>query len=143
MDSLGLTFIFIGIILIIAEVSSPGFFIAIPAPIFLMIGILFSLGYDSDWIFIMGLILLFPTFYFLLKFYKKLAPIQKPAPLVGDSLIDMEGIVTREIIPNSIKGKVKIENQIWSATSDIPIKENIKVKVISSKGVHVTVKEIK
>lgn len=136
-------FIIIGIGLFVLEMTTPGFFVAIPATVFIAVGILFSLGIESVWIFVIGAILVGPMFYITINFYKKLGPVQNPAPLVGTSLIDKEGIVVKTINPNTISGNVKIENQIWSATSEVPIEVNKLVKVIASKGVHVTVKEIK
>lgn len=143
MEGIGLAFIILGILLFVIEITQPGFFVAIPATVFIAVGILFSIGVTSIFVYVIGLIIVVPMFFLTIKFYTKIAPVQKPAPLVGESLIGKEGIVTKAIIPHSIKGKVKIENQIWSATSDMPIEENKHVRVIASKGVHITVKEIK
>ena len=55
-----------------------------------------------------------------------------------------EGIVTVPTDPDSLtKGKVRIGSDIWSATSDKPIKKDERVKVVSSEGVHVTVEKLK
>lgn len=143
LEGLGLTFFIIGILLFVLEITQPGFFVAIPATVFIVVGLLFSAGVTSIWIFVIGAIIVAPVFMLTINFYKKIAPTQKPAPLVGESLIGRVGVVTKEIIPNTIKGKVKIENQIWSATSNVPIGKDKNVSVIASKGVHVTVKEIK
>jgi membrane protein implicated in regulation of membrane protease activity len=54
----------------------------------------------------------------------------------------MKGIVEREVLPNSMKGKVRISNDTWSATSHVPIPAGKKVVVKSSEGVHVVVEEL-
>ncbi len=59
-----------------------------------------------------------------------------------DSLVGMKGIVTTDVQPGSISGKVKLTNQIWSATSESAIPAGRKVEVISSEGVHVKVIEL-
>jgi membrane protein implicated in regulation of membrane protease activity len=61
---------------------------------------------------------------------------------VATSLIGREGIVTTEVRPNSLSGKVRIEHDNWSATSDRVIPIGRKVVVKASEGVHVTVEEL-
>jgi len=58
-------------------------------------------------------------------------------------LIGKKGQVTKEIVPGDITGKVRIENDMWSATGTkrIPIGATVIVK--ESQGVHITVEEIK
>jgi membrane protein implicated in regulation of membrane protease activity len=59
-----------------------------------------------------------------------------------DNLAGKEGVVVKTVTPDSIKGKVEIDNQMWSATADSIIDEGKKVIIISSEGVHIKVKEI-
>jgi len=58
-----------------------------------------------------------------------------------DNLGGKEGVVVKKVYPDSISGKVRIDNQIWSATGESEIEEGKKVLVISSQGVHIKVKE--
>jgi membrane protein implicated in regulation of membrane protease activity len=48
--------------------------------------------------------------------------------------------VTVRTGPEDIKGKVRIDSDVWSATSDEPIEAGTEVTVIKSQGVHVTVR---
>jgi membrane protein implicated in regulation of membrane protease activity len=48
----------------------------------------------------------------------------------------------RTVQPNSLNGKVRIENDSWSATSSKEIPEGRKVIVRESEGVHVKVEEV-
>jgi membrane protein implicated in regulation of membrane protease activity len=54
----------------------------------------------------------------------------------------MEGVVEIDVVPGSLKGKVRIANVTWSANSATPISVGKRVKVVRSEGVHVTVEEI-
>jgi membrane protein implicated in regulation of membrane protease activity len=52
------------------------------------------------------------------------------------------GVVEVEVVPNSLKGKVRIDHDTWSATSGSLIPAGRRVKVVASEGVHVTVEEV-
>jgi membrane protein implicated in regulation of membrane protease activity len=54
----------------------------------------------------------------------------------------MKGMVTTDVYPHTLRGKVEIEHDTWSATSDSLIPVGKRVVVVSSEGVHVVVKEI-
>ena len=142
---IGLIFVIVGVILFIVEVASPGFFVAIPATVLIILGALgmvvddFFLGIWSP---IVAIAVTVPAFLGTMYAYKRLAPPQPPTTTVGRSLVGKRGIVDTDIIPNTIKGKVRIENQTWSATSDHYIPKTTLVEVVGSKGVHVIVREV-
>ena len=50
--------------------------------------------------------------------------------------------VTVTVVPDSIRGKVKIGNESWSASAGEVIQVGAKVEVVSSEGVHVQVERI-
>jgi membrane protein implicated in regulation of membrane protease activity len=143
---IGLIFVVIGIVMLLVETAAPGFFIAVPGTVLIILG-LFGMtvpGFiTSFWSPIVALVAAVPTVIIIMMLYQKLAPPAPPETTVGASLIGKVGIVTVDIIPNTIKGKVKIMNDIWSATSTVPIPAGRKIQVIKSEGVHVTVMEIK
>lgn len=142
---IGLIFVIVGVILFIVEVASPGFFVAIPATVLIILGALgmvvddFFLGIWSP---IVAIAVTVPAFLGTMYAYKRLAPPQPPTTTVGRSLVGKRGIVDTDIVPNTIKGKVRIENQTWSATSDHYIPKDTLVEVVQSRGVHVIVKEV-
>ncbi len=142
---IGLVFIVIGVILFIVETASPGFFVAIPATVLIILGAL-GMGVEgfllSPWSPIVAVIVAAPAFIITMFAYQKLAPPEPPTTTVGHSLVGKRGTVQAPIIPNTIKGKVRIENQTWSATSDHYIAQDILVEVVQSKGVHVVVREV-
>jgi len=51
-----------------------------------------------------------------------------------DALIGKEGMVLKPIEKNKA-GQVKIENEVWRAVADKPIKKDVKIKIISVEGV--------
>jgi membrane protein implicated in regulation of membrane protease activity len=142
---LGLAFIVLGIFMLLAEVSSPGAFILVPATVLIVLGAIGIVAPDillSWWSPVMALIIVVPTTYFAIKMYQKLAPPAPPETTVATSLVGQMGVVVADVAPNTLKGKVRIDHDTWSATSDKAIPVGRKVVVKASEGVHVTVEEM-
>ncbi len=141
---IGWIMIIVGLVLLIVEASQPGFFVAVPGTILIVLGTVtllipeFAQDYAPAIIVVTALISSIIT----ITFYRKIAPGQKPFATSMDILAGKEGIVVSTIRPDSISGKVKIDNQVWSATGDSVIEEGKKIIVIKSEGVHLKVKEI-
>lgn len=72
------------------------------------------------------------------KFIK--TPDLKPTNVYG--IIGKEGIVLEDIDNINSTGKIKVNGELWSATSDINIEKNSKIKVISVNGVKAKVEKI-
>lgn len=142
---IGLVMIIVGIGFIIAESVHPGFFIAVPGTVLLVLGAVLILlpKVFHQWSAIIMVITALMASIFTIMLYRKIAPGQTPLSTSKDTLKDKIGIVTTDIEPGSITGKVKIDNQTWSATSESIIPKGKNVKVIESKGVHVKVIEIR
>lgn len=142
---LGLIFIIIGVIMLLAEAVTPGAFLVVPATVLLVLGAIGLIAPSlllSIWSPLIAIVIGVPVFMLTVKAYQKLSPPMPPTTTVATSLIGMEGVVVTETCPNNIKGKVMIENDVWSATSDRPIPKGYRVKVVHSEGVHVTVEPI-
>ena len=142
---LSLVFIVIGVLMLLLEVSQPGSFLLVPATVLLAlggIGLIFPDLLLTIWSPILAVIILVPTTLITIKMYQRLAPPSPPETTVATSLIGKEGRVETEVVPGTLRGKVKIANVIWSATSATPISMGKKVRVVRSEGVHVTVEEI-
>ncbi len=134
-----------GVVLLVIEALSPGAFIIVPATIVIIIGIMGLIYPDllfSIWSPILAVILFVPMTYVTIKLYQRLAPPAPPQTTVATSLVGMKGVVTKKVRPNSLAGKVRIDHDVWSATSDKEIQEGSKVVVKSSEGVHVFVEEV-
>ena len=145
MFSLGITLIIIGLILLIWEVHMPGFFIAIPGTILVVLGVALMFIENMNVLLTSILIIISGIFasIFTLLFYRHLGKPQPPETTTIEKLVGKTGIVTVKVEPNSLKGKVRIDSEVWSATANHEIEEGKKVIVVGGEGVHVYVKEVK
>ena len=150
-DVLGLSFgwllIVVGTLFLVVEALNPGFFIAVPGTVLIILGILLVLGVDvfsTPFGLIVAVILTIAASIVTIWIYKKINPDTKsPTTVSRDSLVGMEGMVLVKVIPDSLSGKVRVAGQDWSARSEegiIPV--GSKVRVIKSEGVHIVVKEV-
>lgn len=143
-QEVGLALLIIGILMVLAEVASPGAFILVPATVLMVMGAigLAAPGILLEWYSpIIAVIILLPMTYVTMKLYQKLAPPVPPETTVATSLVGRTGVVERTVLPNTLTGKVRIEHDTWSATASNEIAVGKKVVVKASEGVHVTVEE--
>lgn len=144
--ALGLALLVIGILMVLAELASPGAFILVPATVLIVLGGMGMVAPDillSWWSPLLAVIILIPMTFITMKLYQKLAPPAPPETTVATSLVGRTGVVERKVVPNSLSGKVRIDHDTWSATSDVVIPAGRPVVVKSSEGVHVKVEETK
>ena len=141
---IGWAMIIIGLGLLIVEAAQPGFFVAVPGTTLIVLGTVTLLipKYAQDYAPVIIVVTALISSIITITLYRKMAPGQMPLTTSMDVLAGKEGIVIKTVRPDSIDGKVKIDNQIWSATGESVINEGKKVTVISSEGVHVKVKEV-
>lgn len=142
---LALAFVIIGILMLLAEAASPGSFVIVPATVLLVLGGI-GLVYP-DWLLtwyapVTAVVVLAPMLLITIRMYQKLAPPAPPETTVASSLVGLTGIVEREVLPDNVRGKVRIANDTWSAMSKTPIPAGRKVIVRASEGVHVKVEEL-
>lgn len=145
--SYGWIIILIGAILFGLEVFSPGFFLLVPGTVLIIIGILVLLGIDifsSGYGIIIGIGIAIIAAALTVYMYSRLsASDEKPLATSKDSLVGKDGRVITEVDEISIRGKVSIEGQIFSARSEKGlIPKDLKVKVIASQGVHIIVEQV-
>lgn len=140
----GWLMVIIGLGLLVVESTQPGFFVAVPGTILIVLGAVTILIPEVAQDYAPVIIVVTAVFSSILTitFYRRMAPGQKPLSTSMDNLAGKVGVVVKEVNPDSIKGKVEIDNQMWSATADSIIDEGKKVIIISSEGVHIKVKEI-
>lgn len=144
-NEIGLIIFVVGIILIIAEAFTPGTFILVPGVALTIVGAIimaFPEATNSIWTPVIFISSFVPAFLLAFYLYKHIAPPGRPMTLSSDSLVGRIGLVTRDVNPGNIRGKVKIESEIWSATSDKVIPEGAKVEVVRVQGVKVIVREV-
>ncbi|HJJ95207.1 MAG TPA: NfeD family protein [Methanocorpusculum sp.] len=137
----------VGVVFLIIEAMSPGFFLGVPGTALVALGIFSFFAYD---------LLLTPVGIIVAVFaaiaaavvsiliYRKISPERKPSTISKDTIIGKKGLVTVEATPDSLTGKVEIEGALWSAKSigeTIPAGTYVIVK--ESRGVHVIVEKEK
>lgn len=146
LSNIGYGLIILGILLFLAEALIPGFFMAVPATVLLIVGFLalFSpdLGFFGVWAPIVCIVVGVPATVATLWFYRRMArPDQAPTTQTAENLVGIEGIVTAEVLPDSMRGKVKLGHQSWSATTHGPaIPPHARVRVVAVDGVILIVK---
>lgn len=138
--TVGTAFLTIGVVMLLLEVTMPGFFIGIPATILLVLGVLAFIAPEFAlspvWAPIIVVVVGVPTTLATIFAYRKLAPADKPpTTTAGDSLLGREATVITALVPGSMKGKVRVDRQVWSATADEPIPVDTRVIVARVDGV--------
>ncbi len=142
---LGLLLLLIGAILIVVEIATPGFFIAVPGTILIIYGILliiFPWLIEIPWFPWLLFFLSFPIGYVTYLIYRRLSPPSKPVTESYEGLIGKRGVVIETVKPDSLEGKVRIDSDVWSATSDRVIEPGRKIVVVGVEGVHLIVKPV-
>jgi membrane protein implicated in regulation of membrane protease activity len=143
---IALAFVIVGILMLIAEMATPGSFIIVPGTVVLILGLIWLIEPDWTlqwWSAIVAVVVLIPMIFVAIKLYQMLAPPAPPETTVASSLIGKKGVVISEIVPNTITGKVRLENnEAWSATAPMKIVVGVRVKVVESRGVHIVVAEL-
>ena len=142
-SELALAFIIIGVRLFVVEVFQPGFLIAVPGTVFIVLGILMSfddaLGLSSGTLLVIGLVVGLGSLYGTMTMYQSLAPPDTPSEMSIESMIGKSGIVTRDVTANEMSGKAKIGREEFRATSESDIPKDTKVKVTHAEGITLTV----
>jgi membrane-bound ClpP family serine protease len=145
--SLGWVLIVLGALLLVIETTNPGFFVAVPGTVMIILGILFVLGVDvfgSTLGVVVGVVTALVAAAVTVWLYSRVTPQEKPTTISRDSVIGLEGRVVRAVDADSISGKVLIGGIEWSARSASgPLDEGKRVVVVRSEGVHVVVDEVK
>lgn len=143
--TIAIVLIVAGALFLIIEAFSPGAFMLIPGVVLVILGFIGVVDPDiivTVWSPVIAVIVAVPVTLVTIKLYRRLAEPIPPSTTVAESLVGRKGKVVVPTEPGTMKGKVKIDSDIWSATSDEPIEENAGVVVESSEGVHVHVRRI-
>ena len=142
-SEIGLAFIIVGILLFVIEVFQPGFLIAVPGTVFIVLGLLMSfneaLGLSTFSLVTIGLIVGLGSLYGTMRMYQSLAPPDTPSEMSIESMIGGSGVITKDVVANEMAGKVKVGRQEFRATADIAISSGTKVKVTHAEGITLTV----
>ena len=140
---IGLAFIIVGILLFVVEVFQPGFLIAVPGTVFIVLGLLMSfneaLELSAFSLVAIGLVVGLGSLYGTMRMYQSLAPPDTPSEMSIEVMVGKSGIVSKDIVANEMTGKVKVGREEFRATADIAIPSGKKVKVTHAAGITLTV----
>jgi len=143
---IGILILLIGGGLFTIEIFHPGALLLIPATIMIVGAFLYLLIPDvllqSIWgpiaILIAALIATIVT----ILYYRWLAGSHKPLSTTSGGLVGEEAIVIADVVPNTLRGKVRVNSEVWSARAAQPIPAGTRVRVVAGEGVSVTVEAI-
>ena len=142
-SEMALAFIIIGILLFIIEVFQPGFLIAVPGTVFIVLGILMSFddvfGLSPFSLLIIGLVVGLGSLYGTMRMYQSLAPPDTPSEMSIETTVGKSGVVTKDVVANEMFGKAKVGREEFRATAEADIAAGTKVKVTHAEGITVTV----
>lgn len=143
---LGIVLVLVGIALLAIELFHPGALLLIPGSIFLVAGFLYLFvpntlldSWEGPLAIVVAAVL---AALIEIPYYRWVAPTHRPMSTTSGGLVGEEAIVTAEIQPNNLKGKVRVRSEIWSARSSRPIPVGTRVRVVHGEGVSVTVEPV-
>lgn len=142
---IAIVLIIVGAIFLIVEGFSPGAFMVIPGTVLAILGVIGVFMPDivlTLWSPVIALVVAVPVTILTIKAYQRLGEPIPPSTTVTGSLVGKTGTVTIATEVGSMRGKVRIGSDTWSATSDEPIEAGAEVVVLSSEGVHVHVRRL-
>ena len=132
----------IGLALLVAEAFMPGAYMLIPGVVMAAVGVFGIVDNDEFFtaltpaVAIVAAVIATPLTFWM---YARLGAPEPPTTTVAESLVGRKGVVTVEVSPGNMKGKVRIGNDVWSAQAEEVIPVGTEVTVDSSEGVHVHV----
>ncbi|HTT44519.1 MAG TPA: NfeD family protein [Thermoplasmata archaeon] len=141
--TIGIALVIVGVVLLAFELVHPGALLLIPGSILLVAGFLYLFLPDVLLDSYVGpvaiIVVAIVAALAEIPYYRWVAPTHSPLSTTSGGLVGAEGIVIVPIVPNTIKGKVRVRSEVWSARADTEIPEGTHVRVVHGEGVSVTV----
>lgn len=137
---LSLALIVVGAVLLIMEFIHPGTFLVLPGTIVLFAGFLllvfgnFNLLETAGGpVIVIGILIMAGVLAIL--FYSRVAPTHPPVASTFETLSNYPGVVTVAVEPGTMKGKVRVRGEVWSARADVTIPVGTPVRILGGEGV--------
>jgi inner membrane protein len=144
--AIGIVLVVGGIALLASELIHPGALLLIPGSILLVAGFLYlflpNILLDSAVGPIAIIVAAILAALIEIPYYRWVAPTHRPMSTTSGGLVGDEAIVVAPIIPNTIKGKVRVRSEVWSARSTVPIPVGARVRIVHGEGVSVSVEPL-
>ncbi|MEA3199710.1 MAG: inner membrane protein [Thermoplasmata archaeon] len=138
----------LGVVMFILEALVPGFFLAVPATILVILGAFALLAPDfnlfAQYAPFVAIVAGVPATAVTIYLYRRLAPpTHGPTTRSGDSMVGLEGLVTVPVTHDAPRGKVKIHQETWSAITRGPdIAPKTRVRVAAVEGIILVVEPV-
>ncbi len=143
---IGVALVVAGLVLFAMEFAHPGALLFIPGSVLFVGGFLYlflpSVLLDSPFGPLAVIVAAVAAGLLEIPYYKWVAPTHKPMTTTSGGLQGELAIVTVPIIPNTLKGKVRVRSEIWSASSNRPIPQGTQVRVVRGEGVSLWVEPV-
>lgn len=142
-DVLGVILVIVGVFLFAVEIVHPGALLLIPASIVIAAGLLFLflpnvlVGSLLGPVIVVGAAM--AAALATIPYYKWVAPVHRPMSTIPSSLEGEVGVVIAPVIPDTLRGKVRVNSEIWSARAEMPIPAGTKVRILGGEGVSIRV----
>jgi inner membrane protein len=144
--AIGIVLLAVGILLIAFEFVHPGVFLLIPGTVVLVGGLMYLFAYTLLTASVYGPLIVtavaIASIFVTLPLYQRLGKIHRPLSTIPDSLTGEVGVVVAPVVPDSMRGKVRLRSEIWSARSKTAIPEGTRVRVQGGEGVSVWVEPV-
>ena len=140
---LGIGLIILGVVVLVIEFTHPGLFLVIPAVVLIVVGLILAFAPPGELLTIYGVLFVVIAAVAAavggIVWYRHMAPTHPPIATVLTSLQGEVGVVVAPVVPNTLKGKVRVKSEVWSARADQPIAVGTRVRVIGGEGVSIVV----
>lgn len=145
-QGIGIVLIIGGLVLVALEIVHPGMFVVIPGTVVLAAGLLYvfaapvllSTVYGP---FIVAAVAIAAAL-LTVPYYQRIGRRHRPLSTTPDSLVGETGLVVVNVVPDSLRGKVRIHSEIWSARADREIPAGTRVRVQGGQGVAIWVQPL-
>ena len=144
--TIGISLVIVGVVLLAFELVHPGALLLIPGSILLAAGFLYlflpNVLLDSPIGPVAIIVVAVVAALIEIPYYRWVAPTHSPLSTTSGGLVGAEGVVIVPVVPNTLKGKVRVRSEVWSARASVEIPEGTHVRVVHGEGVSVTVEPI-
>ncbi len=144
--AIGIALVVAGLVLLAFELIHPGALLLIPGSILLVAGFLYLFLPNTLLDSYIGPVVIVVTAILAalieIPYYRWVAPTHRPLSTTSGGLVGDEAIVIAPVEPNTLRGKVRVRSEVWSARSTIPIPVGTRVKIVHGEGVSVSVEPV-
>lgn len=133
---LALTLVGAGVVCYIIETMNPGFFIAVPGTVLIVVGTLGVFApdiFDYTWSWFAIIALAAVTAYVTMRVYRRIAPPGMSTTTTSvDNIVGKQGVTVSAV--DATEGEVRIEGEGWRARSPVPIPSGTRIEVTGREG---------